>query len=182
MDEYPLSGNLGHTGVVTRNIETAPTCWWMEIRCPELAAAAEPGQFVMLRCGRALDPLLSRAFSICDLVYEAGEPVGIVVLQVVIGVGTRALAERQAGEEIGLLGPLGKPHEVNCGAHYIRLGTNPLTRWHEKGRSINAPCKQKAEINLFGRPGVAPNPGGGTPPPVAPSPGPQPKNWTPDDL
>jgi dihydroorotate dehydrogenase electron transfer subunit len=112
MDDYPLSGSLNHTGVVTRNDEVRPTCWWLEIRCPELAREARPGQFVMLRCGRALDPLLSRAFSICDVVHEAGEPVGIVVLQVVIGVGTEALSHRQAGEQIGLLGPLGRPYDL----------------------------------------------------------------------
>lgn len=104
--------SLNHQGTVTRNECVAPDCWWMEMRCPELARRARPGQFVMLRCGPALDPFLSRAFSICDLVYEDGAPVGIVVLQVVIGVGTRALSKRQPGEEIGVLGPLGKPYDL----------------------------------------------------------------------
>jgi len=111
-DAYPNEGSLSHTGVVTRNDEVAPTCFWMEIRCPDLARRARPGQFIMLRCGRALDPLLSRAFSICDVVLEDGDPVGIVVLQVVIGVGTGALSRREVGEEIGVLGPLGHPYDL----------------------------------------------------------------------
>ena len=104
--------NLSHEGVVSGNVEIAPACWRLEIRCPELARSARPGQFVMLRCRQGLDPLLSRAFSVADVVREGGEPVGIVVLQVVIGVGTQALAERVVGEAIGLLGPLGNPYDL----------------------------------------------------------------------
>ncbi len=110
MDAYPNEGQLDHEGVVTGNVEVARDCWRMEIRCPELARTAKSGQFVMLRCRQGMDPLLSRAFSICDLLYEDGEPVGIVVLQLIIGVGTQALADRQLGEPIGLLGPLGHPY------------------------------------------------------------------------
>jgi len=110
MQTEPVS--LRHIGTVMRNECVAPDCWWLEIRCPELARQALPGQFVMLRCGRALDPLLSRAFSICDVLEEDGEPVGIVVLQVVIGVGTKALSLRQPGEDIGVLGPLGNPYDL----------------------------------------------------------------------
>ncbi len=99
-------------GIVTGNVEVAPDCWRLEIRCPEFARSATPGQFLMLRCRQGLDPLLSRAFSICDLIYEGGEPVGLVVLQVVIGVGTLALTKRVVGEEIGFLGPLGNPYDL----------------------------------------------------------------------
>jgi len=108
-----------HAGTVTKNVEVAPDCWRLEIRCPEFAKAATPGQFLMLRCRQGMDPLLSRAFSICDLLYEDGEPVGIVVLQLVIGVGTKALTKRQAGEEIGLLGPLGNPYDLGTPAEHM---------------------------------------------------------------
>jgi dihydroorotate dehydrogenase electron transfer subunit len=121
MDATCTPSGLNHAGVVTRNIEVAPDCWRLEIRCPDLAAAARPGQFVMLRCRQGMDPLLSRAFSICDLLFEDGEPVGIVVLQVVIGVGTGALARRVEGEEIGVLGPLGKPYDLGSPDEHMIL-------------------------------------------------------------
>ncbi len=108
-----------YSGTVTKNVEVAPACWWMEIRCPEVAGTVLPGQFVMLRCREGLDPLLSRAFSICDLVHEDGEPVGIVILQLIIGVGTQALAERQVGEPIGLLGPLGRPYDLGTPSEHV---------------------------------------------------------------
>lgn len=109
----PLTARrLAHQGTVVSNVEIAPLCFRLEIRCPDLARAALPGQFVMLRCREGGHPLLNRAFSICDLAFEDGEPVGIVVLQLVIGVGTRALAERVAGERITLLGPLGHPYDL----------------------------------------------------------------------
>ncbi len=121
MDEYPLSGNLRHEGVVTGNAETAPGCFRLEIRCPELARSVRPGQFVMLRCREGLDPLLSRAFSVCDVVREGGAPVGIVVLLVVVGVGTRALALRVVGEPIGLLGPLGRTYDLGTPDEHMLL-------------------------------------------------------------
>lgn len=122
MDETCSSAGLNHAGVVTANAEVAPGCWRLEIRCPDLARAARPGQFVMLRCRQGLDPLLSRAFSICDVLREGDEPVGIVVLQVVIGVGTGALARRVSGEEIGVLGPLGNPYDLgNPDEHMVMV-------------------------------------------------------------
>ena len=119
MDATCSPAGLNHSGVVTGNVEVAPDCWRLEIRCPDLARAAQPGQFIMLRCRQGLDPLLSRAFSICDIVEEDGEPVGIVVLQVVIGVGTGALAKRVEGEEIGVLGPLGNPYDLGSADEHM---------------------------------------------------------------
>jgi len=116
---YPNEGDLAHTGVVTGNDLVAPDCWRLEIRVPAVARRATAGQFVMLRCRQSDDPLLSRAFSVCDVVREGGEPVGIVVLQLVIGVGTQALAERRVGEPIGVLGPLGHPYDLGVPSEHM---------------------------------------------------------------
>ncbi len=121
MDAACTQADLRHLGVVTDNREVAPACWRLEIRCPELARAVRPGQFVMLRCAQGMEPLLSRAFSVCDLLFEDGEPAGIVVLQVVIGVGTAALARRRVGEEIGVLGPLGRAYDLGSPDEHMVL-------------------------------------------------------------
>jgi dihydroorotate dehydrogenase electron transfer subunit len=124
MGEYPLSGDLTHEGAVTANAEVAPACFRLEIRCPAVAVRTRPGQFVMLRPRQCLDPFLSRAFSVCDLVFDDGPevpPTGIVILLVVIGAGTRALSERRPGEAIGVLGPLGRPYDLGATREHMIL-------------------------------------------------------------
>jgi dihydroorotate dehydrogenase electron transfer subunit len=109
------SADLARAGRVTANAEVAPGCFRLEIECPETARATRPGQFVMLRAREGMDPFLSRAFSVSDLVHGEGPaapPTGIAVLLLVVGVGTRALSERRPGETIGVLGPLGKPYDL----------------------------------------------------------------------
>ena len=124
MGEYPLSGDLSHDGVVTANREVAPGCFRLEIDCAAVAARTLPGQFVMLRPRQCLDPFLSRAFSVCDLVFgdgPASAPTGIAILLVIVGPGTRALSERRPGETIGVLGPLGRPYDLGSPKEHMLL-------------------------------------------------------------
>ena len=84
--------------------------WWQEFACPDIAAAARPGQFVMLGVG--LDApgawLLPRPFSV-GWTGHGGE-VGILLRT--YGEGTRALSRLEAGQDALLLGPLGRPFET----------------------------------------------------------------------
>lgn len=115
MADCPVEGDLARTGTVLRNLEIAPGCFRLEVECPEVARATRPGQFVMVRPRQGDDPFLSRAFSVCDLLFGDGSkrpPTGFVLLVLVVGRGTRALGERQAGEPIGILGPLGKAYDL----------------------------------------------------------------------
>ena len=71
---------------------------------PELAASAEPGQFVMLKINEGNDPTLRRPFSICGTDEE-----GIVrIIYKVVGRGTRYLSDKKPGDYVSVLGPLGK--------------------------------------------------------------------------
>jgi dihydroorotate dehydrogenase electron transfer subunit len=74
------------------------------LKTPEIAVTALPGQFVMLRVSENLDPLLARPFSISSVPAKSS----IEILYRVIGGGTALLAKRKAGEQLGVLGPLGK--------------------------------------------------------------------------
>ncbi len=75
-----------------------------------IAAAAEPGQFVMIKTKPGLDPLLRRPFSIFEIVRGPdGAPRGISILNKRIGIGTGQLADVRVGERLGCLGPLGQP-------------------------------------------------------------------------
>ena len=84
--------------------------WWQEFACPDIAAAALPGQFVML--GFGLDApgswLLPRPFSV-GWTGPGGE-VGILLRT--YGGGTRALSRLEVGQKALLLGPLGRPFET----------------------------------------------------------------------
>jgi len=65
-----------------------------------LCAESLPGQFVHIRCGEK--SLLRRPISVCDV---AGDRMRLVVD--VRGEGTKWLSQRQAGQTLDVLGPLG---------------------------------------------------------------------------
>lgn len=75
---------------------------------PEVAAAAQPGQFVNVRPTALSDPLLRRPFSFCTIDRAAGN---FTVLMKVIGPGTRLLADLRPGAQVDMLAPLGKTFE-----------------------------------------------------------------------
>lgn len=76
----------------------------LTLHCPEIARQAQPGQFVMIRCGGLT---LRRPISICD---ANGDQLRIVFE--VRGKGTRWLAERAEGETLDLLGPQGRGFDL----------------------------------------------------------------------
>lgn len=78
---------------------------------PAIAAAAEPGQFVMLKPSRGTDPLLRRPFSIFEVLHGGGGPAAISILNKRAGIGTAILYDARPGTTIGCLGPLGRPFE-----------------------------------------------------------------------
>ncbi len=93
---------------ISSNAEVVPGIHLMWIEAPDIAAAAQPGQFITVRCG---DFTLRRPFSIHQSSPLAGDDPGeneIAILFKVTGTGTLWLSQRKAGEKIDILGPLGK--------------------------------------------------------------------------
>ncbi len=74
------------------------------LKAPDVAAAAVPGQFVMLRVTENRDPLLARPFGIFSLPSRTS----IEIVYRVVGRGTALLSGMEAGHALTLLGPLGK--------------------------------------------------------------------------
>ena len=75
-----------------------------------IAAVARPGQFVMVKPQRGLDPLLRRPFSIFEILRDsAGRPTGLTLLNKRVGVGTAMLYAAKPGDRIDCCGPLGQP-------------------------------------------------------------------------
>jgi len=88
------------------NRRVADGIYLMALRSPEIAATARPGQFVMIRVGEGLEPLLRRPFSICKAAEDR-----ILVLYRVVGRGTRILSDTREGGSLSVLGPLGRGFE-----------------------------------------------------------------------
>jgi len=84
----------------------------LALEAPDVAALAEPGQFVMIKPCVGVDPLLRRPFSIFEILRDtSGAPTGISLLNKRIGVGTALLYDAAPGARLGCLGPLGRPFE-----------------------------------------------------------------------
>ena len=84
----------------------------LALAAPAIGAAARPGQFVMLKTSRGMDPLLRRPFSIFEVLRDAaGAPSGITIFNKRIGTGTALLYDVEPGARLQCLGPLGRPFE-----------------------------------------------------------------------
>lgn len=79
---------------------------------PEIAAAATPGQFVMVKPGRGSDPLLRRPFSVFEILEKNGRLTGLTLLSKRIGVTTNLLYDAVVGDVVSCLGPLGRPFSL----------------------------------------------------------------------
>jgi len=87
---------------------------WLE--SAQIASPAQPGQFVMVRCGEGLEYQLRRPLSIHQLDGKR-----LALLFNVVGKGTHWLAQCQDGDEIDLLGALGNGYSINPGSHNLLL-------------------------------------------------------------
>ncbi len=92
----------------------APGIHLMWLECPSLARAARPGQFIMVRCGE--ETVLRRPFS-----FHRVEGNRFALLFNVVGTGTAWLAQRQPGEELDVLGPLGNGFSLPEVARHVLL-------------------------------------------------------------
>jgi dihydroorotate dehydrogenase electron transfer subunit len=85
----------------------------LALAAPAVAAQAAPGQFVMLKPGVGVDPLLRRPFSVFEVLRDAsGTATSLTVLSKRIGPSTRLLFDARPGTRIACLGPLGRPFTI----------------------------------------------------------------------
>ena len=81
----------------------------LRLAAPKCAARAEPGTFVHITCDAAIP--MRRPLSIMRADAGGG---WIELLYKVVGAGLHALGARQAGDELSLLGPIGRPFAVHA--------------------------------------------------------------------
>jgi NAD(P)H-flavin reductase len=90
---------------ILRHEAAAPGHYRLTFAAPEMARVAEPGQFVHVRCGDTLDPLLRRPLSLHGIDRAAGT---LTLLYRVVGRGTELLSRLPAGATLDVMGPLGR--------------------------------------------------------------------------
>jgi dihydroorotate dehydrogenase electron transfer subunit len=98
--------------------EILPDQWLQAYQAPQLAAGARAGQFVHVRTGDYSGLVLRRPFSI-----DTADPVsGNVTIHFrVVGKGTEWMTRLRSGERLDMLGPLGRPFELDPGARHLLL-------------------------------------------------------------
>jgi len=73
-----------------------------KFRTPKIAAEVKPGQFVMVSFPDTIDPLLPRAYSVCDVDGDC-----LKLFYAAVGKGSKRLSRLSRGEIVRLNGPLG---------------------------------------------------------------------------
>jgi dihydroorotate dehydrogenase electron transfer subunit len=97
---------------VLENRRLSPDYSVLVLDAPEIARAALPGQFVMLK-QPGCEPLLRRPFSIFEVVRaDSSRPTGISILNKRVGMATRQIYDAAPGQHVECLGPLGRPFSV----------------------------------------------------------------------
>ncbi len=90
------------------NRSVGPGYYRIGLTCHHRYKDAKPGQFIMLRFPGEITPFLRRPYSIHQLVYENDRVVGVELLYKVVGEGTEKLSGCHAGDDLDIMGPLGK--------------------------------------------------------------------------
>lgn len=98
--------------------EILPGQWLQSFHAPELAVGSRAGQFVHVKTGDDSGMILRRPFSIntADLIS------GIITIHFrVIGRGTGWFTRLRQGDQVEMLGPLGRPFEVDPRSRHLLL-------------------------------------------------------------
>lgn len=104
---HPAHGR--HTVTIKSNELLAEGIYDMVLDAPRVASIAKPGQFVNLYCQDGMN-LLPRPISLCEYDREEGT---IRLVYAVVGKGTEAFSKLEAGQQIDVLGPLGKGFPIS---------------------------------------------------------------------
>ncbi|MBD3413586.1 MAG: dihydroorotate dehydrogenase electron transfer subunit [Candidatus Aminicenantes bacterium] len=91
-----------HTGKITRKEIWGDDYFLLSLEAPDISRESQPGQFVMVRTSTDPYPLLRRPFSIHG---RNGSHIDIFFQKT--GIGTSLLSQKQKGDPLEILGPLG---------------------------------------------------------------------------
>jgi dihydroorotate dehydrogenase electron transfer subunit len=98
--------------------EILPGQWLQSYHAPALATGSRAGQFVHVRTGDLSGLVLRRPFSI----NTADQATGTITIHFrTIGRGTEWFTHLRTGDTIDMLGPLGRPFEVDSRSRHLLL-------------------------------------------------------------
>jgi len=156
-----MSGFLHTVAAIEENVRLARDTYRVRLRAPEMAAAFRPGQFLMLRLPHGSDPLLGRPFALYDTVLEAGQPVGLDIVYLVVGKFTGLLKHLGPGDRLSVWGPLGNgfpEYDPGILAHVVLvaggIGQTPFLAHIRqllgtRGYAGQKPRRQAERVSLF---------------------------------
>jgi dihydroorotate dehydrogenase electron transfer subunit len=119
----------------------------MVLEAPEIASAAVPGQFVMVRTSGGRDPLLRRPISIAGI--DSGKGTLTLICRIV-GQGSLLLSEIGPDKTLDVMGPLGRGFDLSAKRPILvggGIGLAPLLC------AAEAFCPQPVEVLAGGRTG-----------------------------
>jgi dihydroorotate dehydrogenase electron transfer subunit len=99
---------LNINALVEKSIELENKIHLLKLKSSEIASVIKPGQFVNIRVADSFYPLLRRPFSVCDVEGDF-----FYIMFNVLGEGTKILAQKNYGDLIDILGPLGKGFNID---------------------------------------------------------------------
>jgi len=89
--------------------EVAPNIFLIKLLAPSVTQDVLPGQFIHIKCSTDHYPLLRRTLSIHRIDKEKG---GIYILFQVVGEGTKLLAQKEVGDDLDIMGPIGNGFNI----------------------------------------------------------------------
>lgn len=95
---------------IVRQKEIAKDIFELTIQGELVSEISSPGQFVHVKVGNGVDPLLRRPISISSYDKKNGL---LTMVYRIAGKGTSLLAEMKMGQELDILGPLGNGFQVS---------------------------------------------------------------------
>lgn len=98
---------------------------------PEIAAEAQPGQFVNIRVSEGPHPILRRPISIF---YADGEDISILIK--IVGEGTQLLSEFMERDRLDVIGPIGRPFRIQPSPALLVAGGVGVAPMHFLGRRL----------------------------------------------
>src|SRR3990172_5151906 len=124
--------------IIIENKKIVSSYYKMRFSCDNFSVAS-PGQFVMIKVNNSYDPFLRRPMSIYKIDKKRGE---FEILYQVVGKGTNIMSELKKGDEIDVLGPLGRgfwiPEKIERAIIVAGgIGVAPMVALSEKLRITN---------------------------------------------
>ncbi len=103
----PSPAPLTESATISGNVLIAPEVYELTVSAPRIASALAPGQFVHVRVTQTTDVLLRRPLSVHRVTGDE-----LTILYHVVGRGTDMLSRSRVGDQLDLIGPLGRGWRV----------------------------------------------------------------------